>query len=52
MPYVRLTRGIRAFLIEQGIAVRTGSRAETRTAMQQLGAPSLKELTPGMVRRV
>jgi 4-hydroxymandelate oxidase len=27
-------------------------RAETRTAMQQLGAPSLKELTPGMVRRV
>jgi 4-hydroxymandelate oxidase len=26
-------------------------RAETRTAMQQLGA-SLKELTPAMVRRV
>jgi len=27
-------------------------RAETRTAMQQLGAPSLKDLTPAMVRRV
>ena len=27
-------------------------RAETRIAMQQLGAPSLKELTPAMVRRV
>ena len=27
-------------------------RAETRTAMQQLGAPSLKHLTPAMVRRV
>jgi len=27
-------------------------RAETRTAMAQLGAPSLKELTPAMVRRV
>jgi 4-hydroxymandelate oxidase len=26
-------------------------RAETRTAMQQLGAPSLKDLTPAMVRR-
>jgi len=25
-------------------------RAETRTAMQQLGAPSLKDLTPAMVR--
>ncbi len=27
-------------------------RAETRHAMQQLGAPSLKDLTPAMVRRV
>jgi len=27
-------------------------RNETRTAMQQLGAPSLKDLTPAMVRRV
>jgi isopentenyl diphosphate isomerase/L-lactate dehydrogenase-like FMN-dependent dehydrogenase len=27
-------------------------RAETRAAMQQLGAPSLKDLTPAMVRRV
>jgi isopentenyl diphosphate isomerase/L-lactate dehydrogenase-like FMN-dependent dehydrogenase len=27
-------------------------RTETRTAMQQLGAPSLKDLTPAMVRRV
>jgi 4-hydroxymandelate oxidase len=27
-------------------------RAETRTAMQQLGAPSLQDLTPAMVRRV
>jgi len=27
-------------------------RAEMRTAMQQLGAPSLKGLTPQMVRRV
>ena len=27
-------------------------RLETRTAMQQLGAPSLKDLTPAMVRRV
>jgi (S)-2-hydroxy-acid oxidase len=27
-------------------------RAETRTAMQQLGAPSLKDFTPAMVRRV
>jgi 4-hydroxymandelate oxidase len=27
-------------------------RAETRTAMQQLGAPSLKHLTPAMVRRI
>ena len=27
-------------------------RAETRNAMQQLGAPSLKDLTPAMVRRV
>jgi 4-hydroxymandelate oxidase len=27
-------------------------RFETRTAMQQLGAPSLKDLTPAMVRRV
>jgi 4-hydroxymandelate oxidase len=27
-------------------------RAETRTAMQQLGAPSVKDLTPAMVRRV
>jgi 4-hydroxymandelate oxidase len=27
-------------------------RAETRSAMQQLGAPSLKDLTPAMVRRV
>jgi isopentenyl diphosphate isomerase/L-lactate dehydrogenase-like FMN-dependent dehydrogenase len=27
-------------------------RAETRTAMQQLGAPSLRDLTPAMVRRV
>jgi 4-hydroxymandelate oxidase len=26
-------------------------RAETRTAMQQLGAPSLKDLAPAMVRR-
>ena len=26
-------------------------RAETRTSMQQLGAPSLKDLTPAMVRR-
>jgi 4-hydroxymandelate oxidase len=26
-------------------------RAETRSAMQQLGAPSLKDLTPAMVRR-
>jgi 4-hydroxymandelate oxidase len=26
-------------------------RAETHTAMQQLGAPSLKDLTPAMVRR-
>jgi hypothetical protein len=26
-------------------------RFETRTAMQQLGAPSLKNLTPAMVRR-
>jgi 4-hydroxymandelate oxidase len=26
-------------------------RAETRTAMQQLGAPSVKDLTPAMVRR-
>jgi isopentenyl diphosphate isomerase/L-lactate dehydrogenase-like FMN-dependent dehydrogenase len=26
-------------------------RAETRVAMQQLGAPSLKDLTPAMVRR-
>jgi 4-hydroxymandelate oxidase len=26
-------------------------RAETRNAMQQLGAPSIKELTPAMVRR-
>ena len=27
-------------------------RAETRAAMAQLGAPSLKELTPAMVKRV
>ena len=27
-------------------------RAETRAAMQQLGAPSVKALTPQMVRRV
>ena len=27
-------------------------RNETRTAMQQLGAPSLKDLTPAMVRRI
>jgi 4-hydroxymandelate oxidase len=27
-------------------------RAETRIAMQQLGAPSVKDLTPAMVRRV
>jgi len=27
-------------------------RAETRNAMQQLGAPSLQHLTPAMVRRV
>jgi 4-hydroxymandelate oxidase len=27
-------------------------RAETRSAMQQLGAPSLRDLTPAMVRRV
>jgi 4-hydroxymandelate oxidase len=27
-------------------------RGETRAAMQQLGAPSLKDLTPAMVRRV
>jgi 4-hydroxymandelate oxidase len=27
-------------------------RVETRVAMQQLGAPSLKDLTPAMVRRV
>jgi hypothetical protein len=27
-------------------------RAETHNAMQQLGAPSLKDLTPAMVRRV
>jgi len=27
-------------------------RFETRNAMQQLGAPSLKDLTPAMVRRV
>jgi len=27
-------------------------RAETRNAMQQLGAPSLKDLTPAMVKRV
>ncbi len=27
-------------------------RNETRTAMQQLGAPTLKDLTPAMVRRV
>src|ERR1700704_6177099 len=27
-------------------------RNETRTAMQQIGAPSLKELTPAMVKRV
>jgi 4-hydroxymandelate oxidase len=27
-------------------------RNETRIAMQQLGAPSLKDLTPAMVRRV
>jgi len=27
-------------------------RAETRTAMQQIGAPSLKDLTPVMVKRV
>jgi hypothetical protein len=27
-------------------------RNETRTAMQQLGAPSLKDLVPAMVRRV
>ena len=27
-------------------------RNETRTAMQQLGAPSLKDVTPAMVRRV
>jgi 4-hydroxymandelate oxidase len=27
-------------------------RAETRNAMQQLGAPSVKDLTPSMVRRV
>jgi 4-hydroxymandelate oxidase len=27
-------------------------RAETRIAMQQLGAPSLKDLTPALVRRV
>jgi 4-hydroxymandelate oxidase len=27
-------------------------RAETRTAMAQLGAPSLRDLTPAMVRRV
>jgi isopentenyl diphosphate isomerase/L-lactate dehydrogenase-like FMN-dependent dehydrogenase len=26
-------------------------RAETRVAMQQLGAPSLKDLTPAMIRR-
>jgi len=26
-------------------------RAELRVAMQQVGAPSLKDLTPGMVRR-
>jgi 4-hydroxymandelate oxidase len=26
-------------------------RAETRNAMQQLGAPSVKDLTPAMVRR-
>jgi hypothetical protein len=35
-----------------GIALRLALRAETRNAMQQLGAPSLKELTPAMVRRV
>ena len=27
-------------------------RAETRNAAQQLGAPSVKDLTPAMVRRV
>jgi 4-hydroxymandelate oxidase len=27
-------------------------RAETRIAMQQLGAPTLKHLTPAMLRRV
>jgi isopentenyl diphosphate isomerase/L-lactate dehydrogenase-like FMN-dependent dehydrogenase len=27
-------------------------RAETRVAMQQIGAPSLKDLTPAMVKRV
>ena len=27
-------------------------RAETRAAMQQLGAPSIKHLSPSMVRRV
>ena len=27
-------------------------RAETRNAMQQLGAPTLRDLTPAMVRRV
>jgi hypothetical protein len=27
-------------------------RAETRAAMQQIGAPALKDLTPDMVRRV
>jgi hypothetical protein len=26
-------------------------RAELRAAMQQVGAPSLKDLTPAMVRR-
>jgi isopentenyl diphosphate isomerase/L-lactate dehydrogenase-like FMN-dependent dehydrogenase len=27
-------------------------RNETRTAMQQLGAPSLKDIAPAMVRRI
>jgi isopentenyl diphosphate isomerase/L-lactate dehydrogenase-like FMN-dependent dehydrogenase len=37
---------------EQGVERVLGVlRAETRTSMQQLGAPSLKALTPAMVRR-
>ena len=39
-------------LFAQGALALAILRAETRNAMQQLGAPSVKDLTPAMVRRV